>query len=27
MPADALIDLAQADHRPSGFGNGQPVIH
>jgi HlyD family secretion protein len=27
MPADALIDLTWADHRPSGIGNGQPVIH
>jgi HlyD family secretion protein len=27
MPADALIDLAWAAHRPSGIGNGQAVIH
>jgi HlyD family secretion protein len=27
MPADALIDLAWADHRASGIANGQPVIH
>ena len=27
MPADALIDLTWADHRPSGIGNGQPAIH
>jgi len=27
MPADALIDLAWTNHRPSGEGSGQPVIH
>jgi len=27
MPADALIDLAWADHRASGIANGQAVIH
>jgi HlyD family secretion protein len=27
MPADAVIDLAWADHRTSGMANGQPVIH
>ncbi len=27
MPADALIDLAWADHRAPGIENGQPAIH
>jgi HlyD family secretion protein len=27
MPADALIDLAWADHRAQGFQNGQPALH
>ena len=27
MPADAVIDLAWADHRRPGIGNGQAVIH
>jgi HlyD family secretion protein len=26
MPADALVDLAWTDHRPSGIGNGQTII-
>lgn len=27
MPADALIDLSWADHRPLGLQNGQPAVH
>jgi HlyD family secretion protein len=27
MPADALIDLSWADHRPLGLQNGQPALH
>jgi membrane fusion protein YbhG len=27
MPADALIDLAWADHRAPGLANGQPTLH
>ena len=27
MPADGVIDLAWADHRTPGIGNGQAVIH